>query len=43
MFSRMISHFSAPAKANDKTRNFDALNSRYVDSLTKLYAQVYGR
>lgn len=42
MFNRMISHFGAERKDAKKER-FDALNSRYVNSLTKLYAQVYGR
>jgi len=42
MFNRMISHFAGERKAPAKTKNFNALDSRYVDSLTQLYARVYG-
>lgn len=42
MFNRMISHFSGERKAPVKTKQFNALNGAYVDSLTKLYSRVYG-
>ncbi|MBX3596493.1 MAG: hypothetical protein KF874_02875 [Rhizobiaceae bacterium] len=43
MFNRMIAHFAADRKAPAKNKEFNALESRYVDSLAKIYARVYGR
>lgn len=42
MFNRMISHFGGERKSAEKSKQFNALDSRYVDGLTKLYARVYG-
>jgi hypothetical protein len=43
MFNRMISHFAGQRKSPAKTKEFNALERRYVDSLAQIYARVYGR
>ena len=43
MFNRMMAHFAESRKAPAKTKEFNALDSRYVDSLAAIYARVYGR
>lgn len=43
MFNRMIAHFAGDRPAPMKNKEFNALESRYVDSLAQIYARVYGR
>ena len=43
MFNRMITLFAGERKTPAKTKEFNALESRYVDSLAQIYARVYGR
>lgn len=42
MFNHMIRHFAGERKTAAKVKDFNALDSRYVKSLSKLYARVYG-